>query len=218
MISWAPTSSAAIDQGSQDAWIRSEADAVRAFGAPLFIRWFGEMEAPGNSPNAGTPAQFVAAWQRIYSIFQQEHATNAMWVWCPDASAFASGVAQSFYPGDAYVDWLCADAYNWFVCPNFNNPWTPLSTILSGQRTFALSHPNEEVWVPEFGSVTDPNDPTRRAQWMADAQALFKSPGWERYAGVLYFDINGTCQTKIDGDAQAVTAFAAMGADPYYAG
>ena len=29
LISWAPTSSAGIDNGSQDAWIRSEADAVR---------------------------------------------------------------------------------------------------------------------------------------------------------------------------------------------
>jgi hypothetical protein len=200
----------------------SWADRVRDFGAPIYVTLQHEPEAATNQVK-GTAAQYIAAWQKWVSIFRAEGATNVKFLWIMTAFSFKVAstdrrYAPKWYPGDSWVDGIGADAYNWFVCPNFNNPWTSLATILSGQRTFVQSHPNEEVWVPEFGSVADPNNPSRRAQWIADAQALFKSAGWERYVGVNYFDINGACDTRIDTDTAALAAFTAMGQDPYYQG
>src|SRR5947208_885142 len=51
--------------------------------------------------------------QRIVTIFRNQGADNVRWVWCPNAWAFNDGTAQQFYPGDDFVDWTCADGYNW---------------------------------------------------------------------------------------------------------
>jgi glycosyl hydrolase family 26 len=221
MISWAPTSSAGINNGSQDAWIRSEADAVRAFGAPLFIRWFGEMEAPGNAPNAGTPAQFIAAWQRIYSIFQQENATNAMWVWCPDASAFASGVAQSFYPGDAYVDWLCGDAYNWSpLSPGGvqGGTWRSFDTIFSSFYSWAAGR-GKPLMAGETGAQE--GTPGAKAQWLLDIGTTVPSR-YPAFKAVVYFSAisssrqGGTFDWRLNSTASALSAFAQLSNEPYF--
>ena len=44
------------------------------------------------------------------NIYDAEGATNVQWVWDPQAAAFCSGHAQSYYPGDAYVDWIAGTA------------------------------------------------------------------------------------------------------------
>src|SRR5438105_15657730 len=77
---------------------------------PVFIEWFPDMDT---SSLAVSPASFVSAWRHVHDIFAARGATNAVWVWCPSAPGFASSTAQAYYPGDTYVDWACADGYNW---------------------------------------------------------------------------------------------------------
>lgn len=202
----------------------SWADRVRDFGAPIYVTLNHEPEAASNLAE-GVAVDYIAAWQKWVSIFRAEGATNAKFLWI--MTAFAYRVPSSdrryaikWYPGDAYVDGIGADAYNFFTCPGFHNNWTSFKTLISGQKTFIAAHPNEEVWIPEFGSVVDPADANHRAQWITDAQNLLKSPGYERYDGILYFDINGRCDTRISNgtDPAALAAFKTMGADPAYQG
>jgi hypothetical protein len=200
----------------------SWADRVRDFGAPIYVTLQHEPEAASNT-SEGTAADYIAAWQKWVTIFRAEGATNAKFLWILTAFAYKVPTtdrryAAKWYPGDSYVDGIGADAYNWFTCPGFNNPWNSLQSLISGQKTFIAAHPNEEVWIPEFGSVADPANAARRAQWITAAQNLLKQPGYARYHGILYFDINGRCDTRIDTDTQALNAFKAMGADPAYQG
>ena len=201
--------------------ITSWADRIRDFGAPIYVTMQHEPEAASNT-GLGTASEYIAAWQKWVSIFRAQRATNVKYLWI--TTAFAYKVAPTdrrqaikWYPGDAWVDGIGADAYNWYHCPGFNNPWNSLASLLSGHRTFVQSHPGKEVWVPEC-SVVDPASASHRAQWFTDAKALFKTAPYVRYVGVLYFDINGRCDTRIDTDAPAVAAFKAMGHDAYYAG
>ncbi|HEY7280207.1 MAG TPA: glycosyl hydrolase [Actinomycetota bacterium] len=221
MISWAPTSSAAIDSGSEDAWIRSEASAVHAFGAPLFIRWFGEMEAPGNSGNAGTPAQFIAAWQRMYSIFQQQGATNAMWVWCPDASAFGNGLAQSFYPGDDYVDWLCADAYNWSpLTPGGGQggTWRSFDSIFAPFYNWAIAR-GKPLMAGETG--VQEGSPGAKADWLQSLGSILPSRD-PAFKAVVYFSAlsssrqGGSFDWRLTSSQGALSAFARLSQEPYF--
>ena len=49
-------------------------------------------------------------------------------------------------------------------------------------------------------------------------EALFQQTGYEQYVGVLYFDLNKQCDWRVENDAPSLTAFSAMGADPFYSG
>ena len=103
----------AIAAGRYDDLIRQRARDTKALGQPVLIRWFWEMDGKKKAEFAGTPEQYIAAWKHIVGIFRTEGADNVRWVWCPNASAFNDGEAQPFYPGPDFVDWTCADGYNW---------------------------------------------------------------------------------------------------------
>ena len=116
LLSWSAagtTSAAAIASGSQDGVIRNAAIQLKALGGVILLRPFFEFDQPVGHPRyIGSPAQVVAAWQRTYTIFKSVGVPNVRFVWSPMAFDFARGVAQQFWPGSAYVDWVGPDGYN----------------------------------------------------------------------------------------------------------
>ena len=168
-----------------DDFYKQWADAAKAFGKPMLVRWGVEMNHPGFptwcvtagapacvDPHTGqgqTPADFVAAWRHIHDIFQKEGATNVSWVWCPRAepdSRWDQNYSQlpATYPGDAYVDWTCIDVYNEPVMTR--NQWLSFDEILTPALNAVLAiAPNKPVIIGETNSV--PGQP--RPQWFAQA-------------------------------------------------
>ncbi|MGH9002037.1 MAG: hypothetical protein ACRDYV_02800, partial [Acidimicrobiia bacterium] len=83
--------------------------------------------------HVGEPEDFIRAWNRIYDIIAAPDvpmthqvplkvarvgAKNVVWVWCGNAAHFkdtndAGHYAWDYYPGDATVEWISADGYNW---------------------------------------------------------------------------------------------------------
>jgi Glycosyl hydrolase family 26 len=128
--------------------------------------------------------------------------------------------ASRWYPGDAYIDHLGADAYNWYTCrPGVNTAWKSLQQIIEPFRQFGQAHPSNGLTLPEWASTEDPAQPVRKGQWFADAQALFKQPGWEQFTAVLYYHYRshtGTCTWFVDSSQSALTADRAMASDVYY--
>ena len=153
MVSWnLDLTDAAVTDGSKDAYIKAQADAVHAYGKPVFIRldwemnanWYPDWNEPGVSPS-----QYIASWQHVYEIFQQEGAANAAFVWCPTLWNGPGGLSPSaWYPGDQYVDWIGVDAYPQSAVESF---------ILTGagglddQEAFAARHAKPMMvaeWAP----------------------------------------------------------------------
>ncbi len=97
---------------ADDAQIIAYGQALKAFGQPIFLRWFWEMNINTISRQAcnayGRGPAYVAAWQHVWTLITQAGASNVAFVWCPSAG----GDASAYYPGDAYVDWICADSYD----------------------------------------------------------------------------------------------------------
>jgi hypothetical protein len=82
-------------------------------------------------------------------------------------------------PGDAWVDNVAVDAFNIYCrtkSGSFANPWRSLATRLDPFIQFVAGHPGPDLVVAEWGSSEDPNNPGRKAQWIADAQTMFKQP------------------------------------------
>jgi len=221
MISWGRFSAAAIGTRRQDRLIRRRARAVAAFGHPLFIRWFHEMDGGNAESDAGTPRAFVTAWRHIRGIFRSEGATNAVWVWCPNASGFSTGRAQRFYPGDRYVDWICADGYNWSPLQAGGAPggdWRTFADIFADFYRWA-SQRGKPLMVGETG--TQEGLPGRKANWISDlGQDLpTRFPGIQAlvwFNAISTSNQGGTFDWRVDSSRDSLAAFRQLGRSRYF--
>ena len=133
------TTAAAIASGSQDTLITAAARALRDTGAEvMLVPWYEFDQPRGHRRFIGGPKKVIAAWRHMVGLFRAAGATNVHFVWTPmayDFGAHAKVDARTFYPGNAYVHWIGADAYNL--------PGAPFRTqgqLLDPAVAFATAH------------------------------------------------------------------------------
>jgi hypothetical protein len=181
MISWsaAPlTTASAIAGGSQDTRIRNAALALHKLGGRILLRPFYEFDQPHGHPRyIGTPTQVIAAWRRTFTIFKNAGATNVRFVWCPMAVDFPRGVAQHFWPGATYVNWVGTDGYNF---PG--QSWRSFGEIFGAAFTFAVNQGKPLIIAETASPARDPRTPA----WMAGAAAWIQTH--PDLKAVSYFD------------------------------
>ncbi len=200
------------------------ADRIKTYGVPVYFTFNHEPEASASTPN-GADHEFIAAWRKVVTVFRDRGVTNAKYLWIMTGWSFqvpASDPRQAikWFPGDAYVDALGSDEYNDYTCRvESDAPWKSLASEIEYFRQFGLNHPTKEMWLPEYGSFEDPQSPGRKAQWVNEARAAFKTDAYAQFRGILYFHSYrpGTpCLWWIDSSASALSAWAAMGHDVFY--
>ena len=210
LITWSDygrTPASEIASGVHDALIREKADAIAALGGPVLLRWAQEMAGGAY----GSASQYIAAWRRIHGIFQERGATNVEWVWCPTAWSFVNGAAPAFYPGDAYVDWICADGFNWYPAME---PWKSFREIFEDFYAWGSSR-GKPLIVAETGSMEDPQDPGRKAAWLDAIVPALKD--WPAIKAFVYFHALSPRGYTFwaDTSPSALRAFRDIAAAPY---
>jgi hypothetical protein len=210
LLTWGGTpSTRAIAAGKYDALIRSRAMAVKRLGRPILLEFRHEMDRPNLRWAIHSPAAYIAAWDHIRAVFNAVGVSNVSWVWCPTAQGFTVGRAQAFYPGDSEVDWVCADAYS-------ASPSQPLS-VTAGRFLAWASHHHKPVLIGEFGVG---GDPAQWAAWLTEAGQMARHN--PQIKGLAYYDADGRNYSgnsfaySIDGNPSAISAFAALLAQPYF--
>lgn len=194
------------------------AQAVKGFGGPVMFTYNHEPEA-AKSDAMGSATDYVAAWRKIVTVFRQQGVTNAEYVFIGTDYGWGRTDARSaalYYPGDAYVDDIGADAYNWYTCrPQAQIAWRSLQAIIEPLRLFGLKHPGKGLVLPEIGTVEDPGSPARKAQWYSDARALFAQPAYAqlREVGEWYGPDGDACDWRVNSSSASLDAFRAWGAD-----
>ncbi len=107
-----------IANGVYDDYIRQFARDIAIYSKPVFLRFAHEMNGnwyPWGKVGKNTPQDYIAMWRHVYTIFEQENATNVLWVWSPN-NTDSSGSVESllaYYPGTEFVDWVGFSAFNW---------------------------------------------------------------------------------------------------------
>ncbi|MEW6474065.1 MAG: glycosyl hydrolase [Actinomycetota bacterium] len=183
-VSWAKESTSAINSGRYDSMIRQRARDVKAFGHPILLEWFWEMDGNRNRHIAKSPASFIAAWKRIHRIFDKAGVTNVSWVWCPNAWGFKTGEAQKWYPGDEWVDWICANGYNW-APGRKGDEWRSFRWVFQAFYEWA-SQRGKPLMIGEFG--VQERKPGEKAQWLREAANVLRDEFTEIKA-VVYFNV-----------------------------
>jgi hypothetical protein len=145
-----------VVEGKQDAAIRSWARAAREFEYPFLFRPWWEMN--GNWYSWGQSPYFVAAWQRFHDLVVAEGATNVTWAWVVNTIWEEEGEVKAdptpYYPGDAYVDWVGVDAYNWGRNPLQPDRWvTAEESIQPTLEVLEKIAPGKPVCICESAST-----------------------------------------------------------------
>jgi len=194
---------AAIANGSHDPTIRARADAVKAFGSKIFLVFNHEPEDDGRF---GTASDFRAAHQRIVTVFRERGVDNVVWVLNLMAYTFNPKSGRDpldWYPGDSYVDWIAADGYNWYGSEHVKGQsWRSFKSIFTPFYEWAKTR-GKPLMVAEYGTLEDPADPNRKAQWFNEADAAVKE--WPQMKAVVHFNGLGWW---FDSSVRATQAFA----------
>lgn len=216
LISWRgtdnsndPNRAAEIAAGKYDATIDATADAVKALGGGVLIRFNWEMDqSPGSREYIGTAPQFVAAWQHIVSIFQSRGASNAAFVWAPRSGAFSKGVAASYYPGDSYVDWIGASSVPTSGFPDFHNTFASFYAWSSTHAKPLL------VWA---GVRENPQSSTWKADWMTSAASTIET-SMPKVKAFVYYDALSPLGYAFwaDTSSASLAAYKSIGCLPYF--
>lgn len=207
LITWTATDLETITSGRWDGMIRARARSVRALGFPIFLRPMHEMN--GNwYPWCCEPERYRAAWRRIHGIFEDEAATNVAWVWSPTASV---GGWDDYYPGDEYVDWIGASAYNWGT--GATTTWRSLSEILASFYA-DFGQGDKPIMLAEVGSAEQGGS---KAAWILDAATALRErfPAVKAWIHQQYSD--GAADWRVDSSAQSLAAYRRVALDEYFA-
>jgi hypothetical protein len=220
---------AAVADGRQDQMIRALARKYRSYDREIIFIFHHEPHDDASDLKGGaygTSAEFKAAWQRIHDLFVAEGAAvsaggkvyfgySATMPWILKGNP--AGSADPLYPGDANVDILAHDRYNWASCrgdgwEEFSDNWAPVVAMAARRGKYLIPG---EFGAPPAGGQR--NDWFRKAaQWMKTDPAARR---W--MIGFSYFhSLHDSCPWDFlnqgtDGLLGWIDAFSR---DPYFTG
>lgn len=193
--------------------------------------WFAFQHEPETVTNIsyGTDADFIAAYRRFVDEVRAAGGTNVSFLWVMTSYAFQlpstdRRQADKWYPGDAWVDQIGADPYNWSDCrEGISNTWRSWESGAVAVRDFAASRPDKGLVIAEFGSVEDPNDPDRKADWVTQIRLTLREPGWEQLTAILTFNHeqpppDQACRWRVDTSPQSLGAYQGLINDELFGG
>ncbi|MFI6639200.1 glycosyl hydrolase [Streptomyces sp. NPDC050504] len=158
--------------------IDPQARRLKAYGKRVFFSLDQEVDARIKE-GQGTPEEYVAAYRHVQSRFKALGVTNVVWVWTVSGYLGNKALMKSLYPGDAYVDWLGMDQYNYFTChdttdwKDFDRSQRPTYDWLRAEIS-----PDKPIMLAEFSTVPDPDNPLRKRDWFTQIPRTVKTmPG-----------------------------------------
>ena len=207
----------AIANGSYEAYVTSFMQAARDWGKPVFLRFAHEMNGNWypwdgfhNGGASAGPERYKRAWIYIYNVKQAVGANNVQMVWCPNNTNQPNedwNEIAAYYPGDAYVDWIGMDGYNW----GYGN-WQNFNSIFNAiyQNLTALTA--KPLMIGEFAAAEQGGN---KAEWITDAFSQIKN-NYTRVKLFCWFNINKERDWRVDSSTAAALAVKQALQDEYF--
>ena len=246
MVTWAPRDPAlgkkqpeyalkTIVAGTHDSYIRQWAKDAAAWGkscqatrrlaspCTMYLRFAHEMNgtwfpwSPG--VNGNTSSEFRSAWKRIHGIFQQEGATNVRWVWSPYVNCVGCSSFSSVYPGNAYVDWVALDGYNWGTTLS-GSSWQSMAQVFgSSYDAVTALAPTKPFMIPEVSSAEKGGN---KAEWIRNAFYRDIPNRLPKTKAVVWFSADftaaGETDWRVNSSAASLAAYKEVAASGSYQG
>ncbi len=191
-----------IVSGSQDAYITQFANSARQYGGPVLLSPFHEMNgywtpwnglAPGNSPE-----KVILAWRHMRDLFRT--VPNVRFVWAVNSDSVpdtAENAIARYYPGDAYVDDVAVDGFN------FGNPLQSFDEIFRAPLA-QLKLYKKPIYILSMASAQGAG----KAAWITDALTV-QIPKYPEIVGWIWFNQNKEQNWLVNSDVNSLNAFRA---------
>ncbi len=164
----------ALFAGQYDAYLASFAQALKAFGGPVFLRFAHEMNGdwyPWSGKKLGAE-RYITVWRYTKDFLDKQGATNVRWIFAVNWEDVPSkgNHFTLYYPGRAYVDFVGVDGYNWGNLKS-GMSWMSFREIFTERCAQAQRLFGKPVLITEYGSTSHGGD---KANWIHDAMTEMK--------------------------------------------
>ena len=219
---------AAVASGAYDEQLRAFAEALAASDRTIFVSLHHEPEGD----REGTADEYVAMWRHAHDVIEStlagaDGAGRAVWVMNYTGHVDGKNLQEvaEFYPGDAYVDWMSYNPYNWAVCRgnadwrSFSDVARPMYELLTTDaRFFDRSGQPKPILIGETATNEDPDDPARKAAWLRDMAEALEGGTLPQIKAVIYFNqaAPAFCDRHWDSSPDAADAFAEVATHPFF--
>ncbi len=234
VLSWgsgAGGSNAAIAAGSYDWYVNQWAGNFKTLPYTVVIRldWeengFWYPWATGGTAPASAHRDYVAMWRHVHDVFAANGVRNVKWFFSPNTTGKGSSIVDFTpdYPGDAYVDYVGFDLYNWGTY-HAGNKWksfTDLATYSYGLMNALTAKPQVlgEVGSCDTiynGGATGPT--STKEGWITSAFLTEIPQRFPRIVAFMWFNADkpGECNFAIDSTPATLAAFQHVAASPLW--
>ncbi len=199
-----------VTAGNYDTYINSFATSVRDLGYPIRIVLAPEMNTDwtpwGIGLHGNTDETHKAFWRYVVDKFRATGATNAQWVWSPNIHPYGEVYTYAqMYPGDAYVDFVGLEGYNWGTSQSWS-VWQSFRQVFESSYNSLVALTNKKILLTEIASTESGGD---KAAWIEQMGNDLRT-GFPRIQGFTWFNINKETDWRITSSEAARAAFAAM--------
>jgi len=216
VISWdCGATDYSVAEGDQDAVIIQRAQAFKAYGRLIMVRFFWEMNLTYEQTNraecydpvhdeAGgvfSPTEYVAAWDHIRAVFAAQGVTNVVWLWNTSGSPKIN--PMPYYPGATETDWVGFDHYDLTGNAGLFNTLSAPYQVLEGLH--------QPIMVGETGTTL-----SAQSTYLKTAPSVLQS-NFPAILGFIYYDAIGHRQDWRLTTA-GIAAFKTAGATKYFSG
>jgi beta-mannanase len=211
----------AINSGNCDNFMKNVGISLKQYGHPIFLRFAWEMNIPSMDwsiqKTRSSPFDYISAWQRFHTIVAAQGADNVIWVFAPNTFSSSSIAYNQLYPGDAYVDWVGLDGYNWGTTQSWSS-WQSFNQVFSASySTLTAIAPGKPFMLSEVNTTDVGGD---KAAWYTDMLSVQIPYNFPRISAVVFYNEDRTQQEKvnwlIDGSPAALQAFSQGVSLPLY--
>lgn len=198
-----------IASGKFDSYITTNAQAIKAYGKPVFLRFAHEMNGDwypwGGTVNGNNVADYIAAYRHVHDLFASNGVNNVTWIWCPVTWSVphlnGNGLID-YYPGSTYVDWIGLDGYN-FGNTKTGQSWQSFSEIFSPGYRDVLSL-NKPIMIAETASTEFGGS---KSSWIEESFAVAIPNKFPKIKALIWFDINKETNWDINSSPSSISQF-----------
>ncbi len=190
----------AVLNGNFDSYFTKFASDAKAYGGEVIIIPFSEMNGDwfpwSITQNGNTPQKHIDAWRKVHGFFKD--LPNVKFGWAPNHDSVpdtANNQFEKFYPGDAYVDYVGLDGFN------FASPWMTFDQIF-GKSLARIKVYKKPVFIFSFATASG----TQKAAWITDALTV-QIPKYPEIKGWVWFNESKERDWRVTGDSSALNAF-----------
>lgn len=160
-----------ILKGRYDDFLNKYAADVAAFGHPVLLRPFNEMNGEwcnyAGFHLSRDPDLYIRLYKYVYGIFRAHNAENVVWIWNPNETSYPNykwNAAELYYPGGELVDAVGLSGYNAGTgIPG--EKWRSFREIYDGYYETMEATYNKPMMITEFGCSSIGGD---KLAWVRD--------------------------------------------------